>query len=206
MLNFISNRTRECIKNAWLEWDALTCFTRAGNQTQASFEEQKLPISNCTDAINAHTDLYSNSNFNKFRVTHGAPGSGKSFVIQYTLLYAILRGLNVQCTEMMARCVNQLGGIHVHQLFCLEVNNGLSPHRMAELSIIKLLQDPVKLNIIQTMEVLFFDEAGQKSAELLSVLDFILLKVRDNNIFLGGLLILSTMDHSQLSPVKRRPF
>ena len=41
---------------------------------------------------------------------------------------------------------------------------------------------------------------------MLSTLDFILRKIRRNNSFFGGLLIISTMRHKQLPPVKCPPF
>jgi hypothetical protein len=50
------------------------------------------------------------------------------------------------------------------------------------------------------------DEAGQTSAELLSTLDIILRRVRTNNTFFGGVLLLGTMDHMQLPPVRGLPF
>ena len=41
---------------------------------------------------------------------------------------------------------------------------------------------------------------------MLSVLEIIFCRVRGNNIFMGGVLIISTMDHTQLQPVNGRPF
>jgi hypothetical protein len=37
-------------------------------------------------------------------------------------------------------------------------------------------------------------------------LDIILRKIRKNNIFFGGLLIIASMDHRQLPPVTGKPF
>ena len=51
-----------------------------------------------------------------------------------------------------------------------------------------------------------FYEIGQLPAEMLSVLEIIFCRVRGNNIFMGGVLIISTMDHTQLQPVNGRPF
>ena len=47
---------------------------------------------------------------------------------------------------------------------------------------------------------------GQISSELLDVLDIILRRVRNNDTFLGGMMILCTMDHTQLQPINGRPF
>ena len=55
------------------------------------------------------------------------------------------------------------------------------------------------------MQVVFIDELSQVSIQMLDVLDSILRKVRNSNIYLGGLLISGTLDHKQLPPVNRRP-
>ena len=105
---------------------------------------------------------------------HGAPGSGKSFVTHYSCLYAISKGVRVISTSIMSRRSVHLGGLYLHKLFSLDVNNNISPQRMAESSFIKLLQDPTKLNALQVVNIVFLDEAGQLFAELLSVLDIVL--------------------------------
>jgi hypothetical protein len=68
------------------------------------------------------------------------------------------------------------------------------------------LRDPKKLNTLLTLDVLLCDEMGQVSAEFLSIIDIIMRRLRSNNIFLGGLLIICTLDHTQIQPVKGRPF
>ena len=59
---------------------------------------------------------------------------------------------------------------------------------------------------LKKINILFIDEIGQVSSELLGALDIILRKIRNNDIFLGGLLIICTIDQKQLSPVKGKPF
>ena len=59
---------------------------------------------------------------------------------------------------------------------------------MAEIAIVKLLRMPKKLNVLRSLNILFIDEIGQVSAELLSVLDIILRRIRDSNIFMGGVI------------------
>ena len=41
---------------------------------------------------------------------------------------------------------------------------------------------------------------------MLSTLDIILRRVRNTDIFMGGVIIISTMDHTQLQPINGRPF
>jgi hypothetical protein len=74
------------------------------------------------------------------------------------------------------------------------------------LALCKILRVPKKLNTLLTLDVLLCDEMGQVSAEFLSIIDIIMRRLRSNNIFLGGLLIICTLDHTQIQPVQGRPF
>ena len=54
--------------------------------------------------------------------------------------------------------------------------------------------------------MLFFDEIGQLPVELFSAIEIILCRIRQSTVFMGGVIIISTMDHTQLQPVNGRPF
>ena len=56
------------------------------------------------------------------------------------------------------------------------------------------------------LDILFFDEIGQLPAEIFAAIEIILRRVRDSNEFMGGVIIISTMDHTQLQPVSGRQF
>ena len=107
---------------------------------------------------------------------------------------------------MMPRRSVFLGGKHIHILFGIPAEKNISSHRKAELAITKLLRDPKKINLLRMIDILFIDEIGQLPAELLAVLDIILRRLRDTNIFMGGVIIICTIDHTQLQPVEGRPF
>ena len=62
------------------------------------------------------------------------------------------------------------------------------------------------MNILRNLDVLFIGEIGQVPAEISSVIEIILRRVRDVQVFLGGLFIVSKMDHMQLQPVRGRLF
>ena len=168
------------------QWDAVTNYTQGDAQPDSSFNEQKLAIELCTRAIDSYSAV--SHIFTKSAGIGGFPGSGKTWSMEYCVIYALCRGLCVVTTAQMARRAIQLGGKHWHYLFCLPTEKGLSAHRKAELSIAKILRDPKKLNFILSLDILFCDELGQSTAELISVIDIILRKLRDNNIFLGGVL------------------
>ena len=65
---------------------------------------------------------------------------------------------------------------------------------------------PECIQVISSLNILFIDNIDQLSAEMLCTLDIILRRVRRNNIFLGGLLFIGTMDHKQLPSVNGTPF
>ena len=124
----------------------------------------------------------------------------------YCTLYALSKGLNVMTTAILAKRAIQLGGCHYHKLFCLPVGKNLSTHRKAELAIIKLLKNPKELNTLLSLDVLVCDEMGQISAEFLATIDIILRTLRETNVYLGGVLIIGTIDHTQIQPIEGRPF
>ena len=68
-----------------------------------------------------------------------------------------------------------------------------------------MIQYPEKENILKCLDILFIDEIGQVPAELLSVIDIILRRIRNSQIVFGGVLVIGTMDHTQLQPVTGRP-
>ena len=193
-----------------LNWDALGSFKQSLNQSDESHKEQKKALKMAIDTI----DQYSNVNgsdgslsyFTRSVVIAGAPGSGKSFLNLYILLYVISKGLRVCSTSVMAKRSNSLGGLHIHMLFQLPIKNIASLHRLAELAANGLMRKPEYLKVLQTLNVLFIDEIGQVSSELLSTLDILLRYIRNSNIFFGGLLIIASLDHRQLPPVKGRQF
>ena len=106
----------------------------------------------------------------------------------------------------MCKRALQLGGTHIHQLFKLPTDDHLNPHRRAELAILQLMKKPKLMDFIKSVHILFFDEMGQISAEFLATFDIILRKVRNSNIYMGGTLMIFTMDHTQIQPIKGHPF
>ena len=197
-------------KSAPLQWNALESFCPGPGQSTASFDEQRLSIQCGTSAINKYTCQTGRQTLSvaKGLITHGAPGSGKSFVAQYTTLYALSQGLNVTSTALMGTRANALGGIHMHRLFALPVKRSANPYRLAELAIDKLhRKSQLKyLHVLRTTDLLYIDECGQLSAQDLCVLDIILRKTRDSNRPFGGVVVIGTMDHTQLGAIQGNPF
>jgi hypothetical protein len=146
--------------------------------------------------------------YTKNVVVYGPPGRGKSFVGELVVLYGIALGLNVLSTSLVGVWVNDLGGIRMHQLFQLPTGGyaNASPFCMAEGVMQKLRNKTVLLHAILTLDILFLDKAGQTSNEQLATIDIILCKERRSQIPFGGVLIIGTMDPTQLQPIDQLPF
>ena len=196
----------EAKKENPLEWNAYEAFNQNQAQPDSSFEEQKFAIKKSVESIDSYHNGSFHNMFTKSIGIRGYAGCGKSWTMQYVMLYAMSQGLVCIPTAMMSRQSVFLGGKHIHILFGIPAARKLSPHRMAEIAITKLLRDPKKINLLRALDCLFLDEIGQLSAELLAVLDIILRRVKDTNIFFGGVIIICTIDHTQLQPVEGRPF
>ena len=196
---------KECDRGSPLIWDPISNFKKNDRQNNQSFEDQKQAVIHSIRSINKYLECSTQTSFVKCCVIAGSPGSGKSFLLNYVGIYAMSKGLNVVVTSLMARRSIHLGGIHLHKLFFLPVKS-MDIHKMAESSLRSLLQNPVSLSILKMIDIILLDEVGQISSELLSCLDLILRKIRSNNIFLGGILFICTLDHKQLQPINGRPF
>ena len=189
-----------------LEWNPVASFSKSPLQSVASFEEQKLAVETCVDAIDSYRNLMDQNSYTKNVGIRGSPGGGKTWCMMYILLYAISQGNTVITTAMMCKRALQLGGIHIHQTFMIPIDNKTSAHRQAELAILVLLRKPKKMDFLRAINILFFDEMGQVSDVVLAILDIILRKVRNSNIYMGGVLIIFSMDHTQIQPIGGRPF
>lgn len=221
-------------KNNPIEWDPMAAIPKSLNQSELSYKEQQAAIRMGVNAVNKYSIQFGNTSQTKGCLTHGNPGSGKSFVLLTQGFYAMTQGLRVLSTALMAKRSNALGGLHLHRLFQLEVNKSGNPRRMAEVSpncklhssvcicsyclllyhvFLKLAIQKLQrksnmhlLHLLMTLDVLLLDECGQLSAQQLAQLDIILRDVRQTNVPFGGVLIFGTFDHCQLGAIDGLPF
>jgi hypothetical protein len=133
------------------------------------------------------------------------PGTGKTFVMSSLILQTMALGLWCCVAALMAEHLLVLAGIHLHKLFEILVHESAMPHCMAELALLKLYKNPLALYNLQTIEVLFVNELGQLPVQLMLVLDIILRRIWNLNQYMGGVLLISTMDPQQLRPVNGLP-
>ena len=196
----------DCSRNNSLQWNCIPNFKKHPDQCEESFDEQKLAIETSIASIDHYMDYTRQTHFVKCQVIAGSPGSGKSFLLNYIAIYAMSRGLKVLVTALMDQRAVHLGGIHLHKIFSLPVKKLHSLTQSSENALRRILQNPVSLHILKTVDIIFLDEIGQISSELMSSLDLILRQIRNNNIYLGGVLFICTLDHAQLQPIDGKPF
>jgi hypothetical protein len=95
----------------------------------------------------------------------------------------------------------------MHRLFGLSTKKMANVSRMAELAVDKLnrKRQLCYLQTVLKIDVLIFDEFGQASAQQVKTLDILLQKVCNSNIPFGGILFISTVDPTQISPINGLP-
>ena len=187
-------------------WDPVESFKKTDVQTDDSYTEQFKAISRLKNALDRYQRIDNLQSYVKCQIICGFPGSGKTFIELYIALYAISKGLKICTTSIMCKRSVTLGGLHIHVLFGLPIVKNLPTNRIVELALINLLHNNEKLLFLRTINVIFLDEIGQVSAELLCVLDIILRQIRESNTYMGGILLIATLDHKQLAPVEGNPF
>ena len=95
-------------------------------QPDRSFVEQSFAVKKCSDTIESYRNGIYHNKFTKSMCIRGYAGCGKSWTMQYVMLYAISKGLLCVPTAMMSRRSVFLGGKHIHILFGLPTEKNLS--------------------------------------------------------------------------------
>jgi hypothetical protein len=175
-------------------------IVRGNTQTEESFQEQRT----VTEFARMKLDKYVNANQCAVRNTiiSGGPGCGKTTCMEVIAIMAISRGLIVTMTALMSVRAKQLGGRHLSHLLCIPVKEYATPQRLAELAIMKLFRMPKLMAFLRQVDVMGLDEFGLVSDKEFSIADTVFRRVRENNIFMGGVHTNATIDHLQLHAIE----
>ena len=167
-------------------------------QNSSSYQEQCLVLQDAKQCI---TQYMNPTETHKNLTIVGGPGVGKTTVSQLITLYALCQGLNGTATSLVADRSKQLGGTHIHRLFGLhKLDTRQSPGSIAECAIHDLYRCPELLPMLLWLDFLFVDNFGLLSAQLIAILDMILRYIRHSSIYMGGILLITTLDIKQLLP------
>ena len=212
MININNIPTKEQLMNATLEnpcnWDAYNSMTQSSIQSEESFLEQKFAIKVCKQSIDTHCHMTNQTTLTKSVVIRGTPGAGKTFCMVYMALYSISKGLFCTAAARMCHRSLQMGTQHWHSILGLPGNEDKvsNPYRRAELAVARMKRRPLSEDFVKSLHIIFADELGQLSAEDITVFDYILRQVRCSNLFMGGILLIGSLDHKQIQPIDGRPF
>ena len=185
-----------------VNWDLAENYPSPG-QAHESFQEQSEAYRRIKEVIMKYK--YSGNLSTPSICLVGAGGTGKTTIMKRSLLYAMSQGLSVAVTCVLGERSNELGGTHIHKLFGFSPQQNLSPTKMAEHAIVKLLKKGHHYTLLKTADIIFIDELGQVSGQMLSAMDMVMRHIRDSSRFFGGCIILSTMDVLQLQPIDGLP-
>jgi hypothetical protein len=112
------------------------------------------------------------------------------------------QGLSVFSTTLTGKRGAETAGEHIHVRFKIPTNDEtLSINEMVEKSYAALLKDPKRFVYLLRVDVLIIDELGQISSKLLAVIDRLMRRIRHSNLFMGGVLVIVTMDGKQMKPI-----
>ena len=190
-------------------WNPTNTIPQYERQSEESYEEQKEAINLCVNQINKYRNANEGgqTTYTKNPVVYGAPGTGKSFVGEIVVLYAIMQGLNIISTALMGVRANAIGGTHLHEFFKLPINDNatVAPQTKAMQALEKIKRKTDLYHALLTLDAIFLDEAGQVSSDELATIDIILRKGRRSQTPFGGVMIIGTMDPSQLKPINQQP-
>ena len=114
------------------EWNPLDVFSKSDCQSQDSYDEQQFAMEIGKRAVDHYCAAFLKKRVTKGVLNNGAPGAGKTFVLQCMGLYAMSQGLKVMTSSLMAIRSSDLGGIYLHQLFKFPVNRSVNLFRYAE--------------------------------------------------------------------------
>jgi hypothetical protein len=192
------------------DWNLTEIIPQYDQQSDESYQEQVFAIIVFKSTINKYINPPSIDatlmTHTKGVIIHGGPGMGKTYVSKLAVLYAICSGMKIISTSILGIRASDLGGTHLHSLFCWTPQKHEStPYKTALLALHRILRKPLQRHIILALNALLIDKIGTLSNKQLAVLDIMFQKCRNSPLPFGGLLILGSLDPRQIGAIKAMP-
>ena len=173
-------------------------LTKGCSQSDESFEEQTQYLTMCLQSVDNY--VAGRATFIRHHLLTGPPGSGKTHIMTYVLAYAISRGLECCLTSLAAERASTFSGKHINGIFPFPVTPVMNVQHYVEHAMRKLIADPIKFQLLESLDVIFVEEVSMVSGELWAAMDLVLRHVMLSQVPFGGKLVICTGDFSQLPP------
>jgi len=192
------------------DWNPTEIIPQYDQQSDESYQEQVFAINVFKSTIDKYINPPSidatSMTHTKGVIIHGGPGTGKTYVSKLAVLYALCNGMKIISTSILGIRASDLGGTHLHSLFCWTPQKHEStPYKTALSALQRILRKPLQRHILLALDALFIDEIGTLSNKQLAVLDIMFRKSRNSPLPFGGLLILGSLDPRQIGVIKAMP-
>ncbi len=128
----------------------------------------------------------------------GAPGAGKTYVLNEFIRLAKKRGKNVAVTASTGIAATHIGGSTIHSWSGLGILDSLSQYDLARLS-----GKPNLVKRYNATDVLVIDEVSMLHGRRLDMINLVAKKLRQSEQPFGGLQVVLVGDLFQLPPVTR---
>ena len=120
-------------------------MTKDPTQSEEISEEQKLDITTCTNTIDSYLGLEFQDSYTKNVGICGFTGARKTWCMMHCIIFSNSKSPKVTTADMIWKRALQLSGIHVNQPSKIPNEDNLTPHRRAEISILKLTNNSKKI-------------------------------------------------------------
>jgi len=124
--------------------------------------------------------------------------------LMYSALMFYAKGRVIIPCTLLAKGARAIGREHFHLLFHFPITKGTA-QCLAENAVMGILRTPCAVEILMMINALTLNESGTLPSALFSALDIVMQHVRGSSTWMGGLLIITTINDKQLHPIEGYP-
>ena len=128
----------------------------------------------------------------------GAPGAGKTYVLNQYIDYLKQYGITPAITAPTGIAASHIGGMTLHSFFGIGIKESLTQYDIENLTEKKYLWDRMK-----NLKVLIIDEVSMLSPKLFQSIDALLRAFKFSSDPFGGVQVILVGDFFQLPPISR---
>jgi hypothetical protein len=129
----------------------------------------------------------------------GAPGTGKTFVLNQYLTYLKEHGVEAAITAPTGIAASHIGGMTLHSFFGIGIKESLTQYDIENLTEKKYLWERIK-----ELKILVIDEVSMLSPGLFESIDSILKTFKFSQEPFGGVQVILVGDFFQLPPISKK--